>query len=150
MLFVNWGLVTGVIKFHKKVSTSPRCGFCEQGNQTYNHLYWDCLIVQDLWRELFDTLDAWAVLKNMGSMEVYFCKDKIMLGLFPKEYTDPFIVTTIVKQYIYARMVAGKFLSFRQLWYKILWHRDIEALIYKKWKKIGLYKTKWNLLLDAR
>ena len=73
-----------------------------------------------------------------------------MLGLFPSEYTVLFIVTTIVKKYIYARMVGKKFLSFRQAWYKILWHRDIEALIYKKQKKAGLFNKKSNLLSDAR
>ena len=97
-----------------------------------------------LWHQIFSKLQR----LSLGNIPIEMDKGQILLGLYPKSQDMIIIIVTIVKKYINEQLLKDKSLNFVEVWTKIIWHRDVERMVYAKNKKSALFKKKLKILLN--
>ena len=67
-------VVTNIHLKHWKIKDSDLCSFCGEKRETYLHLFWECQVVQNLWKEIHEYC------QNNFEGEMILQKDKILMG----------------------------------------------------------------------
>ena len=103
---------------HMQLVVSPLCSFCNITDETVEHVFSECSVIQDIWNELQFFLRPEIELGNL-------CKTSAYLG--PPFGTDAIIchVYLIFKIFVY-KSRANRTCSFEHLKNKIKMIRDIE------------------------
>lgn len=95
-------LVTNQILNKIKIIDNSKCTFCEQEEETLVHIFWDCELVQNLFKEV----NTWLNNVNVSKKHMLFGNtDKMVKG---NAYN---IILLVIKQYIYTTRCLKKKLS---------------------------------------
>jgi len=90
-------LVTNVFLHKYNIKDSDRCYFCGNHAETLDHLFYDCILIQDLWLDINNTLSPYIdISKHMS-------RKNILLGT---ENANELLINhlfIIVKRYIYVQ-----------------------------------------------
>ena len=123
--------------FAMSMVSSPFCKDCDEVEETFLHLFWDCPTVQDIWQDIICVM-----LKKMGEIE-FMDRDCFMLNLFPDRLAILHIIMIIAKHYIYHARVFGRQINKVAFWKIVLLNRDIAEKIAIKHGKIAKFNKIW-------
>ena len=82
------------------IKEQDTCNFCGEHRETIEHLFWDCNIVTDFWKDLYDRF-----IKDLPhTQSLHLSKQLILFGVKSNVYTDkPFdLMILSAKFYIYS------------------------------------------------
>ena len=116
------------------------CTFCDSAIETYEHLFWECHIIERLWAELFKLCD-------FKGIEVYKTVNHILLlGIHDKPQHVVNYLVIIIKQYIYSLRCLNQTPSIAgmknviekqyNVEYFIAKTEHVESKFHRKWKPI--------------
>ena len=131
--------------FQFKVSTTSLCSYCNQLDETAQHLFGNCNEVISLWTEI----------------KLYFASDVKLITLCPQiailGYTNTddrcFITQNLIllifKLYIYKPRGSGN-LSFSAFFHKLVKIKNLEkGTALRNRRKLEVYKKKWSFIENA-
>ena len=73
--------------FLRKIVSSAKCTFCDDAEETIEHLFWDCSVTQKFWQDFMNWLN-----NNFDNcVNLNLSKRLIILGCSPKVFTDPVV-----------------------------------------------------------
>ena len=139
---VQWGIVTNV-QLHKwKLIENDLCTFCGEETETIQHLFFNCSIVKELWKEVLLYLEQYFGIKitNFTSKAVIFNqivpKRKVHIGNF---------ICLITKYYIYCQHCFKDDLNFHHLKRKLKQIENMEKYIAIKNCRLFVHNRKWSI-----
>ena len=114
------------------------CSFCGRVVETYNHIFWDCVLIKPLWKkviECFETIDF----QNTEWKDIH-------IGIEGKDLNTKCCNTVIfiLKYIIFLSRSEEVFPTHEAIFKKILEYRNEEKEIALKRNKLGLHLLKWE------
>ena len=122
-----------------KIINSPACDFCNSDIETFLHLFWDCPIISNLWKNVIE----WLSTKYQKDIEMD--KDTFVLSKFYGQDGYLFLISVIVKQYIFSCKYAKVMPSIEVCKEKILNVQKMELYIAKKNNTIKKFENFWKI-----
>ena len=115
-----------------------RCSFCLHEVETYSHLFFDCIKVQQLWQEVGESLHL-NELRNRNWNEIF-------VGLPGRSYEIKCVNTIIflIKYIIFIFRTQGKLPSIQIILKKILEYEKEERKLAVQKGKLGIHLQKWE------
>ena len=125
------------------IAISALCEFCNMELETINHLFWECLYVQQFWTELSNFLKDYNV-------DITFYQKNITFGITinasdPKTQVKNFMIF-IGKYFIFRNKCLKPPLVFVHFKSYLIPRLNIEKQIYFMKDKITQFYRKWNTL----
>ena len=133
-------LVTNKSLYEWKIKEHNLCTFCNLEIETIYHLLWDCTIVQELWRNIFEWL------QEKTQTNIIFNSKEILFGIEDNTFLMYNAVFVILKQYIYATRCRNKILNINEAVNVIKYNIQVEKYIAIKNDKLVFHNNKWGLL----
>ena len=114
------------------------CSFCGRVVETYNHIFWDCVLIKPLWKKViegFETIDF----QNTEWKDIH-------IGIEGKDLNTKCCNTVIfiLKYIIFLSRSEEVFPTHEAIFKKILEYRNEEKEIALKRNKLGLHLLKWE------
>ena len=119
------------------------CSFCGKDEETYQHIFLECSIVKNIWKQCGDILDL-PVIKEISWKEVHIGID----GITGAEQLINHVIL-LIKYMLFLKRekkkpptigeITGKLLESKQEERKIATERKTLTLHYKKWEHLNLH-----------
>ena len=133
------GLVTNIQLSKWGIKEDDLCSFCQQGRETYTHLFWECELVRKIWEQIErDIQSRYQIPVVLNAQNVIFNT------ITEQEYHVANFICLIVKQYIYRQKCLQKVLSIDELKAQIEKIERMEKYIATKNNKLNKHVTKWE------
>jgi exonuclease III len=116
-------------------SETSSCGFCKKAEETLNHLYWECPIIQQLWQEL-GKIHNTHISKKLG-----------LLGMHTKSYdskTGLYVQAHLTRYFIHLCKCKGNTPTTKGLANHITYHKEQDLAIAKRNNNIRKFREKWG------
>ncbi len=136
---IHFAILTNTKLYEWKIVDSELCTFCNTEPETYIHLFWECQVARQIWKQV----ENWC--KNKANRNITPTLKKIMLCKLSLNALDCInSICLITMQYIYGCRCLRKIPSFAQLKSKILDEQNVEKYIAIKNNKLEKYAKKWQ------
>ena len=141
--FLMHTLPTNTFLLKCNIAISVLCDFCNMELETINHLFWECLYIQQFWTELSNFLKDYNV-------DITFNQKNITFGITinasdPKTQVKNFMIF-IGKYFIFRNKCLKTPLVFVHFKSYLIQRLNIEKQIYFMKDKITQFYRKWNTL----
>ena len=137
---LNRYLVTNVYLKKVGIKLSSDCSFCEDANESLEHLFTSCPCVLSFWKDLSDWLN------DLGVKVDLLSKADIIFGCWERK--DDFLffnhVLLIAKQYVYYCRINALVPSLRVCTSRIKVVNELETAISKSGKSLAFHLQKWG------
>ena len=137
---LNRYLVTNVYLKKVGIKLSSDCSFCEDADESLEHLFTSCPYVLSFWKDLSDWLN------DLGVKVYLLTKADIIFGSWERK--DDFLffnhVLLIAKQYVYYCRINALVLSLRVCTSRIKAVYELETAISKSGKSLAFHLQKWG------
>lgn len=136
-------IVTNHMLFLWKKKENDNCTFCNLRVENITHLFFECIHVQALWKQVFNWIQS---INKSPTIEINTALDAV---IFNDVVNNPYhvfnFIVLITKQFIYRTRCLNTRLSFKDLLYYIDHVYLIEEFIAKKNHKWNLHVRKWKV-----
>ena len=136
---IQRSIITNTRLYQWKISESKNCTFCNDREETVKHLFFECDIVQDLWRKVIMYIE-----RRFPAKTLSLTYSKVITNTInskPGDVTN--FICLITKQYIYSQRCLQKQLTMWELEAKINLLERIERYGAYKSDKIKYHENKW-------
>ena len=139
-------LVTNIQLEKWNIIQSNLCHFCQQETETVPHLLWNCHIVQQLWRRIFQHFQQ----RFMVTIDQIDTKRILLNSIVQGKSHVINFLCLVVKQYIYSRKCLGKQLIYNEIISRFSKIELIEKYIAIKNNRVGYHLKKWNHIIPGQ
>ena len=129
--------------FLKKIGISQTdiCRFCKTDVETILHVFIECQIISDMWKEFFIWLNC-----NVN-IDIQFSPEYILFGIDHDFATGKIIL--LIKSTIYTYLQKGKIFSFEGTKYKIFKYIQTLFLSSSEYNTHDKFLQKWEKYIDV-
>ena len=93
--FLSWAVITNKELLKYGIIESDLCTFCGQAKETVTHLFWECRMVQKLWKKLKEIVLEQNISSELNIMDAF-------LGISASNLVN--LICVVAKQYIFLQM----------------------------------------------
>ena len=111
------------------------CTFCNMAEETLDHLFWNCMIIQHFWNNLFNFINAVHPNIDMDKNRIYFGYES---------YTITYI-TTSAKYYIFCCKCTQSMPEFKHFKQKLTKNLKLEKFLALQRDKLDDFNTTWDI-----
>jgi hypothetical protein len=127
-------------RMNPKRFTSPNCTFCDEQEETYEHLFYKCKIVVALWREILILLGRPLELSEPPSKLCMILGDPEINGQIN-------FFCLVVRKHIYYSKLENKIPNVTQFFHLLRRIYHTELIIAQKQNKEICHYSKWSSLI---
>ena len=135
--FLSWAVITNKELLKYGIIESDLCTFCGEAKETVTHLFWECRMVQKLWKKLKEIVLEQNISSELNIMDAF-------LGISASNLIN--LICVVVKQYIYfcrcknitpiVEVMLNRIKEVKNIEYKIASVNDTVTKHSKKWTLI--------------
>ena len=129
-----------------KLKETDLCSFCNETKESILHLFWDCMVVKNLWLEI----DSF--IQNTCNIYLPLSAKSIILGVDPSGTHLTSLLIVLVKYYIYScrfRSMTPCFIGAKTFIKQSYLTEKLSVLFYKTHAGAEKIRKKWEPLSDV-
>ena len=123
---------------------TDKCTFCNVFPETIEHLFYDCMIIRQIWHDLF----TW--IHQVANIRINFSRSEIILGIAPEELNIFNLIFVIVQKYIYTSRCKEKNPNINVIKFLIKIQYEAEKFnASQNARKLYNFNKKWEMLQNC-
>ena len=132
-------LITNTFLYMCNIIDSNLCEFCKSEPETLEHLFFDCTVVKQFWKDILAHMPNDIPLRN------YWCKKNVLLGVLNIGKANVLNhVFLLIKRFIYIKRCLKTPLSVKAFIKFMQEHYNLEEIIALQKDKISQHDQKWK------
>ena len=136
---LNRALVLNTHLYRWNILADNQCSLCYSSKETLRHLFYDCELVYDIWRKVYNFI------KSICQAEYELTYYNVIFNSIHKQKSHiANFIALVTKLYIYTKRCLKTELNFIELRNLVLRYKNIEKYIAECNGKISRYHKKWN------